>query len=126
MRDFFRLITTVIIWGAFVPVVGVILSSPAGGAIERMNGGEIIALVAILTAGAVAMTYAVWHSGFQRGQFGDYQRAQSSEPANRSKTKRSPQDRVERLVDALDDDEIYELESLLLAREQEMQRQQRQ
>ncbi len=125
MRDFMRLITTLIIWGAFVPVVGVILSSPAGGAIDRMNGGEIIALMAILTSGAVAMTYAVWHSGFQRGQFGDYQHTRSSAPATLSKVKRDPQGRIERLVEALDDDEIYELEALLLAREQEAEQRSR-
>jgi hypothetical protein len=36
-----------------------------------------------------------------------------------SKTKRQQRNRMERLIEALEDDEIYDLEALLLARDQE-------
>ncbi len=82
-----------------------------------MNGGEIVGMVAVLMVGVVSMTYAIWHNGFQRGQFDN-----DREYERRSKLKRTTsgyQNRVSRLIDSLDDDDIYELEALLLDRERE-------
>lgn len=116
MRDIMRMIATTIIWGAFISVVGVTLSMSTGP-VSRMNGGEIVGMVAVLMIGVVSMTYAIWHNGFQRGQF-DTDR----EYERRSKPKRTTsgyQNRVSRLIDSLDDDDIYELEALLLDRERD-------
>lgn len=110
MREIMRLIATTIIWGAFISVAGITLSNNAGPA-ANMNGGEIVALMAIFMSGAVAMTYAVWHNGFNVGHSGNH--------AGRGKAKRTYPDRVDRLIEDLDDDTIYELEALLLARDRE-------
>jgi len=121
MRDMMRMIATTIIWGAFISVVGVTLTMVTGP-VSRMNGGEILGLTAVLMLGAVAMTYAIWHNGFQRGQFDDYR----DHYAREAKLKRGPrganQDRVARLIDTLDDEDIYELEALLLDRESRQDR----
>jgi hypothetical protein len=115
MRETMRLIATVIIWGAMVPVIGIILGTTSGPA-SRMNGGEIIGLIAIFMAGAIAMTYAVWHSGFNIGRAEDYG---ASSRERLGKSKRAGRDRVEHLIDDLEDDEIYRLEELLLDRDKE-------
>jgi len=116
MRDIMRTIATTIIWGAFISVAGVTLTMTTGP-ISKMSGAEVVGLMTVLMVGAVSMTYAIWHNGFQRGQF-DTDR----EYDRRSKLKRSTtgyQNRVSRLIDSLDDDDIYELEALLLDRERE-------
>lgn len=114
MRETMRLIATTIIWGVFIAVAGVTLSSVTGP-VATMNGGEIIGMMAIFMAGAIAMTYAIWHNGFTVGRAESYE----SSRERLSKLKRSGRDRVERLIDDLDDDEIYRLEELLLGRDQE-------
>ena len=119
MRDILRLIATTIIWGAFIAVTGVTMST-ATGPVSRMNGGEIIGLMAVLMLGAMATTYAVWHSGFQRGHINDTHSAQTA-----GKAKRSRHDRIARLLAELEDDEVYDLEALILAREEEARHQQR-
>lgn len=119
MREFLRLVATTIIWSVFLAIVGVSLSTTIGP-ITQMNGGEIVALVAILMVGAVAMTYAVWHSGFQLTPYRD----SDGLPARSAKPKRNAADRIERLIAELDDDEIYRLESLLLGEERSAQRRQ--
>ncbi len=113
MREIMRLIATTIIWGAFISVAGISLTGVTGP-IAQMNGGEVVALMAIFMSGAIAMTYAVWHSGFNVGRAGDYAGSEG-----RGKAKRSYPDRVERLIEELDDDMVYELEALLLARDRE-------
>ncbi len=120
MRDILRLITTATIWGAMIAVIGVVLVSTTGPA-SRMNGGEIIGLVAIFMAGAIATTYAVWHGGFNIGRAEAYHASR----ARLNKPKRAGRDRVERLIEDLEDDEIYRLEELLLGRDQERETQQR-
>ena len=120
MRDLMRLIATTIIWGVLMAVTGVMLTVNSDtGPISRMNGGEIVAMLAILMTGAVAMTYAMWHSGFQRGQLGDYSSKSQHRDEQINKQKRQQQGRIERLIAELDDDDIYELEARLLAREEE-------
>lgn len=118
MREMMRLIATIIIWSAFITVAGVSLSAVTGP-VANMNGGEIIGLMAVLMTGAIAMTYAVWHSGFQRAE--DTQSARE----RLSKPKRAGRTRVERLIEDLEDEEIYRLEELLLGRDQSRDQQQR-
>lgn len=117
MREIIRIIATTIIWSVFLAVVGVSLTGVTGP-ISQMNGGEVVALMTVLMAGAVAMTYAIWHSGFQREHADDY-------AARLSKSKRARPDRISRLIDDLEDEEIYELEALLLDRERSERTQQR-
>lgn len=117
MRDIVRIMATTIIWGVFLAVVGVSLTGVTGP-ISQMNGGEVVALITVLMAGAVAMTYAIWHSGFHSGQGDDY-------AGRLAKSKRARPDRISRLIDDLEDEEIYELEALLLDRERSERMQQR-
>lgn len=119
MRDIMRMIATTIIWSVFIAVAGVSLTVNTGP-VSNMNGGEIVALVTVLMIGVIAMTYAIWHGGFQRGRADDF-----ASPARLSKPKRTRQDRISRLIDDLEDDEIYELEALLLDRERGERTQQR-
>ena len=119
MRDVMRLIATTIIWGVFAAIAGVILTGPTGPS-AAMNGGELVALMTIFMIGVIAVTYAVWHNGFNLGRAEPHNTA-ADRP--RSKYKRTHDDRVGRLIDDLDDDEIYELEALLLARDREAREQ---
>jgi hypothetical protein len=109
MRDNTRLLATLIIWGGFTIIVGIIggLLATSDSTIDL--GGAIIVLIVILSLTALVGTsmQAVWgaHSGS----------ADEDESARLAKTKRTGSRRVERLIDSLDDDEIYDLETLLLS-----------
>ena len=113
MRDMVRLVATLTIWVVFATVMGVTLSSPTGP-INNANGGEIAGIVAIMAAAATVSTIAVWMAARQ-----DNASQSRSIPVARGKIKRVERDRVERLVESLDDDEIYDLEALLLSRHEE-------
>jgi hypothetical protein len=113
MRDMMRLIATLTIWVVFATVVGVALSS-ATGPLNNADGGQITGIVAIIAAAATISTIAVWTTGRQ-----DSPSRSREIPVARGKTKRVERDRVERLVDSLDDEEIYDLEALLLSRHEE-------
>ncbi len=111
MRDSTRLLATLIIWTAFTAIMGII-----GGALVTADatlewGGWLVVLLIVLAiVGAVISgTQAVWNF---RPDTSEEQRTSAA------KAKRTGQDRVRRLVESLDDDEIYDLESLLLAREE--------
>jgi flagellar motor component MotA len=109
MRDNTRLLATLIIWGAFTIIIGII-----GGLLATSNttidlAGAIIVLIIILSLMALVGTsmQAVW--GAQPGG------AEDDESARLAKAKRTGSRRVERLIEQLDDDEIYDLEALLLS-----------
>jgi hypothetical protein len=109
MRELFRLMATLVIWVLFATIVGVTLTS-SEGALARMRGGEVIIIVAILAIAASVITENIW-------KFANREQDQAARVAV-GKTKRAGQDRVRRLIESLDDEEIYDLESLLLAREE--------
>ncbi len=113
MRDMMRLIATLTIWVVFATVMGVTLNSPTG-ALNNANGGEITGVVAIMAAAATICTVAIWAAAKNEGA-----RDSRSIPIARGKTKRVERDRVERLIETLDDDEIYDLEALLLSRHED-------
>jgi hypothetical protein len=113
MRDMMRLIATLTIWVVFAAVMGVALSSPTGP-LNNANGGEITGIVAIMAAAATISTIAVWAAARH-----DNVSQSRSIPVARGKPKRVEQDRVERLIESLDDDEIYDLEALLLSRRED-------
>lgn len=115
MRDGARMVATVIIWLAFSVTTAVLLTTPTG-AIADADGPTVFGIVLVMALAALMMTASVWVA--LRGKEGELQ--------SRSKAKRSGGSRIERLVEALDDDEIYDLEALLLARdEQARERQQK-
>ncbi len=75
--------------------------------ISDVGGLIILAIVLCLTVGVTRSTRAVWL-------------APGAEPDEHTfKLKRSDPRRIERLIETLDDDDIYDLETLLLAREQD-------
>lgn len=113
MRELVRLITTLTIWVVFASVMGVALTS-SSGPLNNANGGEITGVVAIMAFAATVSTVAVWVSGKR------YETPESDAAhIARGKIKRLEHDRVGRLIESLNDDEIYDLEALLLARHDE-------
>lgn len=112
MREMMRLIATLTIWVVFATVMGVTMTN-ATGPIANANGGEITGIVALMAAAATISTVAIWY-GTNRPETRD-----SSVNVARGKIKRVERDRVGRLIDTLDEDEIYDLEALLLARRED-------
>lgn len=108
MKESVRLITTGIIWTAFTIIMGIIAAAVStSDSISDLGGLIIMVIVLSLTIGVTLSTRAVWRA-----------------PANDAdeqtfKLKRNDPRRIERLIDNLDDDDIYDLETLLLARERE-------
>jgi flagellar motor component MotA len=111
MRDNTRLLATLIIWGGFTIIIGIIGGLLATSDTTIDLGGAIIVLIILLSLMALVGTsmQAVWSA--QPG------RADEDESARLAKAKRTGSRRVERLIESLDDDEIYDLETLLLSRE---------
>ncbi len=107
MRDLFRLLTTLIIWSAFIAVVAITLTS-ATGPIADANSGALVAIMAIMASVAFIMTYFVWGEGFART-------GRRDEDVVVAKRKRSDRARLARLLEQLDDDTVRDLEVLLLA-----------
>lgn len=103
-----RMIATAVIWIATIAAVITLLTSPTG-AIAEADGATAFGIVLVLAIAAALSTLPIWLS------------AREPRPQARAipvaKAKRHQQDRIERLVEALDDDDIYELEALLLARD---------
>jgi len=108
MRDSARLGATLIIWLAFTVTMAVLLTTPTG-AIAEADGATVFGIVLIMAVAALVSTVAVWAATRDKG----------AELQSRSKAKRSGGSRIERLVETLDDDEIYDLEALLLARDEQ-------
>ncbi|MBN2305898.1 MAG: hypothetical protein JXQ72_15550 [Anaerolineae bacterium] len=108
MRDVMRLLTTLLIW---VFCTGIIITSMVmdSGAIARVSDDTLLTIITITAVAATLSTVAVW--------LGGHGSQPVSSDASRAKTKRHAPNRIERLIEALDDDEIYDLEALLLARE---------
>lgn len=112
MSERARLAATLAIWIAFAIITASTLTSPTG-AIAQASGVELFGIVLTMAIAAMVSTVAVWAVGW-RATAAD----QDTASAARSKPKRVGRDRVERLIEDLDDDEIYDLEALLLARDQ--------
>jgi hypothetical protein len=119
MRDFWRLAATVMIWG-FLTMVMVFTITSSTGPIANADGGQVTAIITVLAIAASIGTAAIWTGGR-----GEERRADTTNIA-RGKNKRTGRDRIERLIQSLDEDEIYDLESLLLAREEDSAHRQKQ
>jgi hypothetical protein len=100
-----RLQATIVIWTAFTVIMSllVLIGSDAASTI----GGAIMlfTLAMTLIVGVTLTTTAIWKAG-----------AESGTASNKSKRDYR---RVDRLIADLDEDEIYELESRLMAREEQ-------
>jgi flagellar motor component MotA len=109
MRDNTRLLATLIIWGGFTIVIGIIGGLLATSDATIDLGGAIIVLIIVLSLMALVGTsmQAVWNA--PSGSTAD------DEAARLAKAKRTGSRRVERLIEQLDDNEIYDLEALLLS-----------
>jgi hypothetical protein len=106
-----RMQSTIAIWAAFAAIMITIIAALAITGVELALGESILLVVVIvlLAATVVSSTQAVW--GSKEGEADRHE-------ARLAKPKRAARSRVERLVEMLDDDEIYDLETLLLARDE--------
>jgi hypothetical protein len=120
MRENARLTATLVIWIIFAIMTSAMLTS-ATGPISRAGDNAIFGIVALLAATAAFSTLVVWVGGGR----GASERDRAAHLA-RGKRKRAGSDRIERLIADLDDDEIYDLEALLLARDQSAAREREQ
>ena len=113
MKNDTRMVTTAIIWVAFTIIMGIIAAALAitQPNMDTVSTGALLAIIIGLMVTVADSTKAIW--GFKPDQ------EDESEEARRAKAKRLEKSRVERLIADLDDDEIYDLEALLLARDQE-------
>jgi hypothetical protein len=101
-----RAIATGLIWIAFAGISVSILTSPTS--VVAGSPAAAFGVVLVFAIAAVISTAAMWTAG----------QDQPSE-ARLAKAKRVQRSRVDRLIEELDDDEIYELEARLLSREQD-------
>jgi hypothetical protein len=108
MSNGIRLWATLIIWIIFAILSGTVLTSVTGP-IATASENTLFNIIALFAATAGISTAAVW--------FGGWQVSRAETEARRAKTKRQMPSRVRRLIDDLEEDEIYELEALLLSRE---------
>jgi len=105
-----RVIATIVIWVILAAVLSITLTSTTGAIAQAQSGAAVFGMVLVLTIAATLSTLAIWTAG--QGHPQEVQLA---------KAKRNPRARVERLIESLDDDEVYELEALLLRREDDSQ-----
>jgi hypothetical protein len=102
-----RVITTLGIWLALMGVLMALLL----GNVEHLNYGAVFGAIAVMTAAATLSTSVIWR--------GAHEDSHQQDLVHLAKAKRVERNRVERLVESLDDDEIYQLEKLLLARDED-------
>jgi len=110
MRDSTRLIATLIVWSAFTINLGIIAAVMVASTVDMDFAGGLIVLglIFIFALAATVSTNSIWSGA----------RNSVEEPPRSSKAKRTlERSRVERLIESLDDDEVYELEALLLRRD---------
>ncbi len=100
-----RWLATGIVWFLVCTILAIVLTSSTGPAAN--SSGTAIALTVILAGAAVLATSSIWGQDEQ----------QLGEKMSFSKGKRVESGRVQRLIQDLSDDEIYELEATLLAQE---------
>ena len=109
MRDLYRLIATIVIWVMFTGITIAMLTSSTG--VFERNTGDLVPVMAILAAAATLSTISVWAGPEMLA------RTPHTSADSLTKRKREQRERMSRLVQDLNDDDVYELEALLLARE---------
>jgi hypothetical protein len=113
MRDNGRFVATLVIWIGFTIMTATIGTSGTGP-FANDSGAAVFGVILVLALTAMISTLAVW---LGRGS------SVQEESSRVAKAKRQSRDRIEHLVESLDDDDVYELEALLLAREDKTERQ---
>jgi hypothetical protein len=99
-----------VVWIGFTIITSTMLTSVTGP-LANANGAVVFGIVLVLAFTALISTLAVWVGGRP-----DHEAELDTRAA---KAKRTNRNRVERLIESLDDDEIYDLEALLLSRDQD-------
>ena len=113
MSNNVRLIATLIVWVVLASILGIMLTSPTG-AVADADGNVVFGVVAVLAAAASISTLAIW--------FGVRDTPQPQ--SHLAKGKRGNQRQtVRQILNTLEDDEVYELESMLLAHEDDAHQQ---
>ena len=113
MRDSMRLYATLVIWLSFVVLTTLLLTLPSSVFATGSATVAVITLIVLAITASIS-TMAVWDALDD-----DETPTEQDSAAARAKQKRAQRARMERLIEELPDDDIYELEALLLAREQE-------
>jgi transposase len=107
MRDLFRFLATAVIWAAVTLITVAMFTS------VRVMTGEMIPIVLgtmLFAAGAAGVgTNAIW-------RYGNAPVQPEAAAQQARKSKRNHRQRIERLVEQMDEDEIVELETLLMTR----------
>jgi hypothetical protein len=105
-----RFWATVVIWAGVTATTIVLFAMQSSHTPRPFSEPMLLALVFIIIAGAVSATRAVWRAVREI--------AAQEKAAYATKAKRSHTRRIERLVNALDEDDVYDLEALLRERKQ--------
>lgn len=120
--SFSRVVGTLAIWlivslvaitymaGMVIAVTNAPITSAALEPIAIAGGVIVLAMV----IGAAVVTHQMWSVGEESAPQAD---AQGRAAAEAGKAKHSERQRLERLLDSMDDDEVIELETLLMSRE---------
>lgn len=113
MHERYRFMTTAIIWLAFAGIVIATVVGLTATTIQISEGAffAVALFVMFLTAITGFSTARIWQGATPL--LAEYD---ESEQGAR-KTKRASRERIKRLVEVLDEDEIIELETLLMAQE---------
>ncbi len=113
MHERYRFLTTAIIWLAFAGIVVAIVVGLTATTAEIPEAAflAIVLFMMFLTAITGFSTARIW-----RGAMPMLAEHYETEQQAR-KVKRASQERIKRLVETLDEDEIIELETLLMAQE---------
>ncbi|HVO71685.1 MAG TPA: hypothetical protein VMT24_16665 [Aggregatilineaceae bacterium] len=109
MHDNTRLIATLIIWLVFALVMGIVgaVLVFSNVAFDLLTAALIFGIVVIMATAVASSTSTIWGS-----------HRETDRELDAAKAKRTARARIERLVESLDDDEVYELEALLLDRDE--------
>jgi hypothetical protein len=107
-----RIVATVAIW-MFLAILSSVILTTSTGAVSH-NAAAAFGAVLVLAIAAAISTMTIWLTTLRDPAHQD--------SARLSKAKRSGRDRIERLIASLDDEDIYELEARLLARDEDAAR----
>jgi hypothetical protein len=105
-----RFLATAAIWAGTTTIIVTLFAMQSAQSLRPFSEPMLFALVVVIIAGAVSATRAVWQAVREI--------AAQEKAASTAKAKRSHRNRIERLIESLDDEDIYDLETLLQNREQ--------
>lgn len=121
MTDLFRVGATGFVWVIFTVFMFGLVSMASDAS---YYGDNVYYLLAMAITGALALFAYMLTSRIWRGRMASAPTQQANgqqAAAKASKAKRSQDDRLARLMEGLDEDQIIELESLLLAQDDSRQ-----